>query len=143
MTDTIHWNPLVPEVTVINFRRSLELYTKMLGFTVLYSRTDPNFAYLDQEMVQFMLEEYHPNGWYTGTLEAPLGRGINFQIALLDIQPLYDRLRKANYPMFQDIQDQWYQTGQRRVGQREFLIQDPDGYLLRFCQALGERHNDS
>jgi hypothetical protein len=28
------------------------------------------------------------------------------------------------------------------AGQREFLLQDPDGYLLRFVQYLGERAAD-
>jgi hypothetical protein len=35
--------------------------------------------------------------------------------------------------------EKWYRAGDRELGQRQFLVQDPDGYLLRFCQDLGER----
>ncbi|CAN5852249.1 hypothetical protein BH24DEI2_BH24DEI2_23470 [soil metagenome] len=70
-------------------------------------------------------------------LEHPFGRGINFQIELDNLEPLYQRLKKADYPFFRDVKDNWYQTGNVLSGQREFLIQDPDGYLLRVCQALG------
>jgi hypothetical protein len=30
-------------------------------------------------------------------------------------------------------------SGARHSGQRQFLVQDPDGYLLRFAEPLGER----
>ena len=77
--------------------------------------------------------------WLTWELEHPFGRGINFQIELSDIAPLYERLKAANHPFFRDVKDVWYDTPDTSSGQREFLIQDPDGYLLRFCQALGEK----
>ena len=36
---------------------------------------------------------------------------------------------------------EWYQvSASDEEGQREFLIQDPDGYLLRFAEYLGRRH---
>jgi hypothetical protein len=28
-----------------------------------------------------------------------------------------------------------YRVGDREVAQRQFCVQDPDGYLLRFCEA--------
>ena len=86
-----------------------------------------------------MLEQYHQDGWNTGTLETPFGRGINFQIELTDIEPMYQRLKAINYPFYRDSKDVWRKTGEVQSGQREFLIQDPDGYLLRFIQHLGER----
>jgi hypothetical protein len=33
----------------------------------------------------------------------------------------------------------WYRTGGVETGQRQFLVQDPDGYLLRLAEVLGER----
>ena len=30
-------------------------------------------------------------------------------------------------------------SGEMEVGQLELIVQDPDGYLLRLAQALGER----
>jgi catechol 2,3-dioxygenase-like lactoylglutathione lyase family enzyme len=133
----MEWNPLVPELTVFNFEKSLEFYTKILGFSIKFTRE--GFAYLEQEGVQFMLEAYHEDGWNTDRLEPPLGRGINFQIELKDIAPIYERLKTINHSFYRDSKDIWRKTGNVLSGQREFLLQDPDGYLLRFCQHLGEK----
>ena len=35
--------------------------------------------------------------------------------------------------------EQWYRINTIEEGVKELLIQDPDGYLLRFQQYLGER----
>ena len=130
------WRKLVPELSVSDFERSVQFYTDVLGFEVLFSRD--SFVYLELEEVQFMLQAVSIDGWQTAKLKPPFGRGINFQIELNDIAPLYGQLKEANHPIFQDIKDSWYETGNVLSGQREFLIQDPDGYLLRFCQAIGE-----
>ena len=130
------WRKLVPELSVSNFEKSVRFYTDILGFEVLFSRD--RFVYLELEEVQFMLQQTSIDGWQTGVLEPPFGRGINFQIELNDIEPLYQRLKGANYPFFRDVKDVYYETPDIDSGQREFLIQDPDGYLLRFCQAIGE-----
>lgn len=135
----MNWNKLVPELTVSDFAVSLEFYTKLLGFKVLFARENPQFVYLELESVQFMLEEFREDGWNVGLLEKPYGRGINFQIELDDIQPIYDRLTSDRVKLFREIKDNWYKTGNILSGQREFLVQDPDGYLLRFSQFLGER----
>lgn len=141
-----HWSKLVPELTVHDFAASLEFYTNLIGFHVMHRRSDPDFAYLDQEMAQIMIEQRHEHreitvgqSWETGVLEKPLGRGINFQIELESIQSVYDRLKERQYPLFKDIYEDWYPVNTVLMGQRQFLVQDPDGYLLRFCQAIGER----
>jgi len=41
--------------------------------------------------------------------------------------------------LFADPAEHWYRQGQILLGRREFLVMDPDGYLLRFAQSLGER----
>lgn len=135
----MNWNKLVPELTVSNFALSLGFYTELLGFKVLFARENPQFVYLELEGIQLMLEEFREDGWNVGVLEKPYGRGINFQIELDDIQPIYDRLTCDRVKFFREIKDNWYKTGDILSGQREFLVQDPDGYLLRFSQFLGER----
>ena len=131
------WRKLVPELDVSDFERSVRFYTEVLGFEALFTRE--NFVYLELEEVQFMLQAASNDGWQTAPLETPFGRGINFQIELADIEPLYQRLKAVNHPFFREVKESWYKTGDILSGQREFLIQDPDGYLLRFCQALGEK----
>ena len=36
-----------------------------------------------------------------------------------------------------EIQENWYRADKVVIGQKEFLIMDPDGYLLRFAEHLG------
>ncbi|MFB2862449.1 bleomycin resistance protein [Aeromonas sp. MdU4] len=140
--DEVDWNPMVPELSVSDLARSLAFYTGLLGFSVRYRRDDPPFAYLEQQQVQLMLEQVHPAGWQVGALEPPFGRGINLQMELTDIQPLLDRLQRNCIELYRQPAEVWYPVGEMLAGQREFLLQDPDGYLLRFVQYLGERPAD-
>jgi hypothetical protein len=36
-------------------------------------------------------------------------------------------------------EQKWYRTGEVETGARQFLVQDPDGYLIRFSAYIGER----
>ncbi|MEZ8880632.1 bleomycin resistance protein [Vibrio lentus] len=133
-----YWNPMVPELSVSNFERSLAFYVDVLGFTIRIKRENPDFVYLEQEHVHMMLEQISDEGWITGELEAPLGRGVNFQIELSDLEPLVKRLQTHKVPLFRELKETWYDIGEKLSGERELLLQDPDGYLLRFTQHLGE-----
>jgi len=133
-----YWNVMVPEITVLNFEKSLAFYTETLGFSVRYQRKKPNFVYTEQENVQIMLEQYHEDGWNVAELSSPLGRGINFQMALTDIEPMLKRIDSAQIKLYRELKESWYDTGGVLSGQKEILVQDPDGYLLRFTQYLGE-----
>ncbi|MGI8541719.1 MAG: bleomycin resistance protein [Rubrobacteraceae bacterium] len=129
------WSKLVPELTVSDFSGSLEFYTEILGFEVMFSR--PGFVYLEFEGSQLMLEEFHPDGWNVAGLEKPYGLGVNFQIECSDADGLRGRL--SDYPLYRETEDVWRDTGDTLTGSREFLVRDPDGYLLRFSEHLGER----
>lgn len=134
-----YWNPMVPELSVSNFERSLAFYVDVLGFSIRIRRENPDFVYLEQEHVHMMLEQISDEGWITGELEAPLGRGVNFQIELSDLEPLVKRLKTHKVPLFREMKETWYDIGEKLSGERELLLQDPDGYLLRFTQHLGEK----
>lgn len=134
-----YWNAMVPELTVTDFNKSLAFYTEILGFQIRNQRDKPDFAYLEHEKVQIMIEQFHESGWNTAELSYPLGRGINLQIELTNIEPIFDRLKKSNVKLYRDIKESWYDAGSVLSGQKEFLVQDPDGYLLRFTQFLGEK----
>ena len=136
-----YWNPMVPELSVSNFEASLSFYVDVLGFSIRIKRENPDFVYLEQEQVQLMLEQITDSGWNTGELVTPLGRGVNFQIELSDLDPLLERLKQAQVPFFRDLKETWYDIGEKLSGEREFLVQDLDGYLLRFTQHLGEKEN--
>ncbi|PNY80859.1 bleomycin resistance protein [Deinococcus koreensis] len=125
------WAPLVPELTVSDLARSLDIYTRLFGFTLNYTR--PGFAYLSLGRVQWMLEQAQADGgWQTGPLERPFGRGINFQMVVPDLDALHDRLVDAGYRLFRPLSSETYMEGDTPHTQRQVLVQDPDGYLLRF-----------
>jgi hypothetical protein len=42
-------------------------------------------------------------------------------------------------PLFVPLEERWYRRDDVLLGNRQFLVQDPDGYLLRFFEDLGER----
>ena len=136
MADDSSWARLVPELSCSDLDVSLAFYRDLLGFAVRFERE--GFAYLDLDGAQLMLEAQEA-GWTTGQLERPYGRGINFQIDITDVEALQDRLDAAGVALFRRSADAWYRAGAVEHGQRELLVQDPDGYLLRFAQTLGER----
>ena len=70
------WTALVPELDVSDLSRSLDVYTRLFGFSVNYTR--PGFAYLSLGRIQWMLSQIREGAaWQTGPLDHPLGRGIN------------------------------------------------------------------
>ncbi|MSU93994.1 VOC family protein [Pseudomonas mandelii] len=132
---------LVPELMVTDIKKSLHFWTSLIAFKIAYERPEAGFAYLDNNGVQIMLEQYAPDEgqWMTGALEAPFGRGINFQITVDLVEPILQRLAEVEWPLFRPCADVWYRADAVEVGQREFLVQDPDGYLVRLVESLGER----
>ena len=58
-----------------------------------------------------------------------------------NVDIIYNNFKNANYKIAFDIEENWYRQDNRLLGNKEFLIQDSDGYLLRFSEDLGEREN--
>ena len=133
-------NQLVPELSVSDFARSLDFYTRILHFSIAYQRSEEGFAFLVLDNVQIMIDEIGKSRtWKTGEFDFPLGRGINFQIEVANIDGILENLRQNNIPLFLDVEERWYRTKDYESGNKQFLVQDPDGYLLRFTQDLGTR----
>jgi len=132
------FNALIPELSVTNFEESLKFYCNVLGFKVEYQRDESKFAFISLEGSQLMIEEVNDN-WNVGEMKKPFGRGVNFQIEVKQIKPLTDSLAKNNHPLYKKIMENWYRKDSKLLGNKEFLVQDPDGYLLRFSEDLGER----
>jgi len=130
--------PLIPEFAVGNLADSLHFWCDLLGFRIAYQRPEDGFAYLERGGAQVMIEVSRGD-WRTGDWQRPLGRGVNFQIFVDHLEPLLDALARAKWPLFRAPHEAWYRIGDREWGQRQFLVQDPDGYLLRFALPLGRR----
>lgn len=86
-----------------------------------------------------MIEQVSPDTWKSGELERPYGRGLHFQIMTVNVQPLHDRCVARGATIFRGIEDAWYRAGEEYVGQRQFVVLDPDGFMIRFAEDLGKR----
>lgn len=135
----MHWNKIIPELSVTNLENSLKFY-KTAGFKLEYDRPENKFAFISLGEIQFMLQQISDNNkWNISPLSYPFGNGINFQLEVDNLDEIYNNFKSANYKITFDIEENWYRQDDKLLGNKEFLIQDPDGYLLRFSKDLGEK----
>lgn len=141
--DLMVFNKMIPELDVTNLDVSIAFY-KTCGFHIEYERKEDRFVFLSLGEVQFMLQEINDNDkWSVGSLEYPFGRGVNFQLEVDYVQNIYNALIQNEYPIFAPLENHWYRQDEQMLGNREFLVQDPDGYLLRFTEDLGSKPIES
>lgn len=125
------FNNLIPELSVFDILQTKNFY-KELGFKIEYERQKEKFIFMSFQDSQFMFEQIHDEGWNTGELIYPLGRGINFSIAVDDIENLYTLVKSKKLEIYKKLTKSAYLVNGIEEIQMEFLIQDPNGYLLRF-----------
>jgi catechol 2,3-dioxygenase-like lactoylglutathione lyase family enzyme len=133
---------LIPELDVDDLDASLRFYCEVLGFEVLYERPEEGFAFLDLAGAQLMLQTASGPGrrFRTALLERPYGRGVNFQIQVEDAADLYESVCHGGWKVVIALEESWYGLDNgREGGNRQFVVEDPDGYLLRCFTDLGER----
>ena len=125
------FNSLIPELTVANIEKTREFYVEILQFKIEYARQEDNFIVRSLEDNQMMFEQDNGN-WNVGILEHPYGRGINFEMTVSNLESLYKRILDFGIKPFREMTVSHYSNGCEKIIQKEFLLQDPDGYLLRF-----------
>ena len=137
----MYFNKIIPELTVTNLENSLKFY-KIIGFIIEYGRPENKFVFLSMGEIQFMLQEKSKEDkWELAPLKYPFGNGINFQLEVDDVDKIYNLLKENGYEIAFEIEENWYRQDDKLLGNKEFLVQDPDGYLIRFSQDLGEMQN--
>ena len=124
------FNSLIPELSVSNIEESKRFYTN-LGFKIVYERIENKFCFLQLEKNQIMIEEKNGN-WNTGELKYPYGNGINISMQVSDVEKMFNDLKESKQKFFLELEVHKYRVGKKFFEDKEFLIQDPDGYLLRF-----------
>ena len=72
-------------------------------------------------------------------LEWPLGRGINLQTRVEDVGALHEVVVAAGAPIFLPLEERWYRRDDADVGVRQFVVEDPAGYLIRLKQRPATR----
>jgi catechol 2,3-dioxygenase-like lactoylglutathione lyase family enzyme len=128
------YSHLVPELMVLDMSASRSFWIDLLGFELVFRRKAHDYLRMGEVEVMITQATRH---WSTGSFEPPLGRGLNLKFFVDDPQAMRDHLVAAGWPIFEDMSEEWpVQDGLAR-GYRQFLVQDPDGYLLRFAKKLG------
>lgn len=136
-------NPLVPELWCSDFDVSLAFYTGVLGFEVAQQRGGDPHAYLAFHGAQIMLAHWELDGkwapWLPEQMDRPYGRGVNFQFMVPNVDALHEAILSRGAKPFLDIYEQEIWKTDCMDTRRQFMISDPDGYVLRFAQSLKTR----
>jgi catechol 2,3-dioxygenase-like lactoylglutathione lyase family enzyme len=133
------WAKLAPELLVSDIAASIAFWRDRLGFAIAYQRPEQGFAYLERpEGAQIMLCQ-RSGSWETAPLDRPYGRGVMLQVYVASIEPVQHSLEAAGWSLYAGPRDVWREVGDRKAGQREIFVQDPDGYLIMVAHDLGER----
>ncbi len=135
-------NALVPELAVSDWHKSRTFYCDLIGFHVVYERPEEGFTYLALGDAQLMIDQVGAGRTFShegATTSFPFGRGMNLQLAVPSLEPILQRLELAGITLFLPLEEKWYRKGETEVGNRQFVVADPDGYLIRPFESLGER----
>jgi catechol 2,3-dioxygenase-like lactoylglutathione lyase family enzyme len=118
--------------------RSRAFYCQVLGFSVRYARPRERFVYLEREGAELMLEQPLDVDRLFPTVELshPYGRGANFEIDVDDVDAVHAAVQAAGLKLFLPLEERDYDREDDQIRVRQFAVQDPDGYLLRFSQRL-------
>lgn len=140
---TFQINALVPELWCSDFEASLEFYTTVLGFEVAQRRSKDKHAYLSMQGSQIMLAWWEQDGswepWFPGPNKAPYGRGINLQLMVNNVREIHARVIAAGVQPFLELHTTSIWRTDRMDARTQFMVLDPDGYLLRFAQVDSHR----
>ena len=137
------WAMGMAEMMVTDYAASYRFWTEALGFDLAFERPSQKLACLQRpEGAQVMI--YQRDGdWEVGAMERPFGRGMVVQIYVADAAAVAAQVAAAGVPFYVALREKWRDWGDRMGAQREFLVQDPDGYLVMMAQRIGERPLDA
>lgn len=131
------WPSCVPELLVTSLAESLQTWCGVLGFRIVYDRPEARFAMLALHGGWVMLDQLgDPRDWLAGPLERPFGRGLNLEFNVPDVDAIHAAVLTAGLPVFLPIHEKRYRVRGHDLGVRQFIVADPDGYLLRFTHRL-------
>jgi catechol 2,3-dioxygenase-like lactoylglutathione lyase family enzyme len=123
-------NTLTPNLVVSDVARSMAFYRDRLGFEVETTVPEAEpfmFAIVRSGPVQIFLNAPEPATQdYPSMKGRPLGGTFTMFIEVTGIERMYDEL-KEDIPIVAPLETKWY-------GVAEFVVTDPDGYLITFAQ---------
>jgi catechol 2,3-dioxygenase-like lactoylglutathione lyase family enzyme len=117
--------PCAPEFFVPEMDAALRFYVDGLGFQVL--RREPVFAVVALGDAHVLIA--HDSIAGPQLASGPRGNGLNVRIMVDDVDLLRERAGALRAPIVHEIADRPY-------GLRDFIVADPNGFLLRFASPI-------
>jgi catechol 2,3-dioxygenase-like lactoylglutathione lyase family enzyme len=133
------WSRMVCELHVTDLAASLAFWRDLIGFRIAYQRPAERFVYLEHEAGQQLMLCERNGRFETGPMQQPLGQGMMMQLYLDSIATPLAAVQAKGWPIYLGPREVWRRTGESESGQREFFVQDPDGYLIMVAQNIGIR----
>ncbi len=119
---------LVPELTVTDYEASRRFWCDLVGFSLRYERPEEGFGYLVLGNAHLMLDQIdRGRTWATGPLEFPLGRGINLEVQVDNLDGTLQRITEAGWPIFVEPEEKWYRAAVPSPGSRRLPAAPPAG----------------
>ena len=122
--------PITVELFVPDVDASARFYTEKLGFELMRMERGSidgseraTFAVVGLGRAAFLIAHRSLEG---GLALPPGGGAIDIRIVVDDVDGLYGRARDSGVDIVQELADRDY-------GLRDFIIEDPDGFRLRFA----------
>jgi catechol 2,3-dioxygenase-like lactoylglutathione lyase family enzyme len=117
-----------------SFTRSLRFYTDILGFTTMRFEPDRRRAEVERDAVSIDIMEAPDSA--LAPLEYPFGRGVTLIVWSNDVEAVYAGVQAYGARLHVPLHEVWREEEGQRTGHAAFEVIDPDGYVLKFCQAF-------
>jgi catechol 2,3-dioxygenase-like lactoylglutathione lyase family enzyme len=126
--------PVAPEFFVRDVDLSIAFYIDKLGFTLV--RAEPEgagrytFAVIALGDVEFLLcHESFLGAANRAALPYPRASGVDIRLMTDDVDSVYARVTERGVRVVLPLRDEPY-------GLRDFTLEDPDGFRIRFAQRI-------
>jgi catechol 2,3-dioxygenase-like lactoylglutathione lyase family enzyme len=126
---------LAAELVCSGFARSLRFYTDVLGFTTMRYLPERRRAELERDGVAIEIIE-RPGDDAVGSLIYPFGRGVTLVVWTNEVDAVYAGVQAYGARLHRPLAEVFTEEEAGRTGHLCFEVLDPDGYAIRFCQAL-------
>ena len=124
---------LAVELVCSGFARSLRFYTDVMGFTTMKYLPEQRRAELERDGVAIEIVE---GATAVAPLDYPFGRGVTLVVWTSDAEAVYSGAQAYGARLHKPLEEIFTSDEAGRTGHMAFEVLDPDGYALRFCQAL-------
>ncbi len=123
---------LTPNLIVADVSRSVAFYCDVLGFERGMSVPDEPpfvFASVTHGGIEIFFNQQKAAAEDLAVFAGPIGGSLTLFIETDDLNAVYERAKKAGAPIAMEPKDQFY-------GMREFILRDPDGWMVQFAMRI-------